>query len=85
MRANLLQLLLMYIFLILCKSAPFSPQSTHSLALPSQIVSEALLLPESWVYLLMDIEPIDTTKPKSGRRKDLLLVASKENTGDLSL
>lgn len=24
------------------------------------------------------------TKPKSGRRKDLSLVASKENTGDLS-
>ena len=34
---------------------------------------------------MMDIEPKDTTKPKIGRRKDLLsLAASKENTGDLS-
>ena len=61
---------------ILCKSAPFFPQSIHSLALTSQIVSEALLIPESWVYLLIVAEPIDTTKPKSGRRKDLLLPAA---------
>ena len=32
----------------------------------------------------MDVEPIDTTKPKIGRRKDLLLAACKENTGALS-
>ena len=31
------------------------------------------------------VEPKDTTKPKIGRRKELLLIAaSKENTGDLS-
>ena len=27
--------------------------------------------------------PIDTTKPKIGRRKDLLLLAANKNTGDL--
>ena len=33
----------------------------------------------------MDVEPKDTTKPKTGRRKDLLLATSKEeNMGDLS-
>ena len=32
----------------------------------------------------MGIEPKDTTKAKSGRRKDLLLAARKENTGGLS-
>ena len=31
----------------------------------------------------MGVEPKDTTRPKVRRRKDLLLVASKENTGDL--
>ena len=40
------------------------------------------VLPKNWVHLLVGVEPIDTTKPKRGRRKDLLLlVASKENTG----
>ena len=43
------------------------------------------MLPENWVHLLVGVEPKDTTKPKIGRRKDLLLlVASKENTGELS-
>ena len=28
-------------------------------------------------------EPIDTTKPKIGRRKDLLLLAANKNNGDL--
>ena len=37
-----------------------------------------------WVGLLVGTEPKDTTKPKSGRRKDLLLAARKEITGDLS-
>ena len=41
------------------------------------------MLPENWVRLLVGIEPIDTTKPKTGRRKDVLLAESKENTGDL--
>ena len=36
------------------------------------------------VCLLVGIEPKDTTKAKSGRRKDLLLAARKENTGGLS-
>ena len=43
------------------------------------------VVPKNWVHLLVGVEPIDTTKPKIGRRKDLLLLAaSKENTGDLS-
>ena len=43
------------------------------------------ILPPNWVCLLMGVKPIDTTKPKIGRRRDLLLLAaSKENTGDLS-
>ena len=41
------------------------------------------MLPENWVCLLVSVEPIDTTKPKLGRRKDSLLVESKENTRDL--
>ena len=41
------------------------------------------VLPENRVCLLVDVEPKDTIKPKS-RRKDLLLAANKENTGDLS-
>ena len=32
----------------------------------------------------MGVEPKHTTKPKCGRRKDLLLAASKENTRDCS-
>ena len=43
-----------------------------------------LVLPENWVHLLVGVEPKDTNKPKIGRRKYLLLAASKENTGDLS-
>lgn len=40
------------------------------------------LLPENWVHLLVGVKPVDTTKPKSGRKKDLLLLKeSKENTG----
>ena len=42
------------------------------------------MLPENWVRLLVGVEPKDTTKAESGRRKDLLLAASKENTRDLS-
>ena len=42
------------------------------------------LLPQNWVHLLVGVEPKDTTKPKIGRRNDLLLAASKENTRDLS-
>ena len=42
------------------------------------------MLPKNWVCLLVGVEPKDTTKPKIGRRKDLLLAASKGNTGDPS-
>ena len=42
------------------------------------------MLPKNWVPLLVGVEPKDTTKPKIGRRKDLLLAVRKENTGDLS-
>ena len=45
----------------------------------------AELLPPNYVHLVVGVQRKHTTKPKSGRRKDLLLVASKENTGDLSL
>ena len=40
------------------------------------------MFPENWVCLLVGVEPKDTTKPEIRRRKDLLLAASKENTGD---
>ena len=42
------------------------------------------VLPKNWVCLLVDVEPKDTTKPEIKRRKDLLLAANKENTGDPS-
>ena len=48
-------------------------------------MNKVLLLSENWVYLLVGVEPIETTKPKIGRRKDLLLLAAgKQNTGDHS-
>ena len=53
------------------------------LAVSSTTVAGLRLLPENWVRLLLGVKPKDTTKPKSGGRKDLLLAASKENTGDL--
>ena len=37
--------------------------------------------PQNWVHLLVGVEPKDITKPKIRRGKDLLLAASKENTG----
>lgn len=43
-----------------------------------------LLLPENWVRNLVSVEPKDTTKPGIRKRKNLLLAASKKNTGDLS-
>ena len=43
------------------------------------------MLPENWVDLLVVIKPLDTTKVKNRRRKDLLLLAaSKWDPGDLS-
>lgn len=43
------------------------------------------MLPENWVLLLVGVKPKNPTKPKRGRKKDLLLlVASKNNTRDLS-
>lgn len=33
---------------------------------------------------MVGVEPKNTTKPKTGRRKDLFLAASKENTRALS-
>ena len=41
-------------------------------------------LPKVWICLWVGIKPKDTTKPKSRRRKDLFLAASKENTEDIS-
>ena len=43
------------------------------------------MLPQNWVCLLVCAKPTDTTKPKIGRGKGLLLLmASEENTRDLS-
>ena len=43
-----------------------------------------ILLPRTWVCLLVGVEPKDTTKAKIRKKKDLLLfAASKEHTGDL--
>lgn len=36
-------------------------------------IKAALMLPDNWAHLSEDVEPKDTTKVKSGRRKDLLL------------
>ena len=33
------------------------------------------MLPENWVCLFLGVEPIDTIKPKKGKRRDLLLLA----------
>ena len=41
------------------------------------------LLPENWICFLVIAKPRDTTKPKAGRRKNLLLAVNK-NTEDLS-
>ena len=45
--------------------------------------SSKLPLPKNQVYLLA-VEPKDTSKPNSRRRKDLLFATSKENTRDIS-
>ena len=38
------------------------------------------LLPENWICLLVDGEPLDTTKPKIRRRKYLLSLAASKRT-----
>lgn len=43
------------------------------------------LLTENWVLLLVDVELKITTKPKMGRKKDLLHAVRTENTGDIKL
>ena len=45
---------------------------------------DVILLPQNLVYLLVGVEPNDTTKPKIRKRKYLLLAAGKDNAGDLS-
>lgn len=42
------------------------------------------MLPRYWVRLLVGIELKDTTESKIGRRKDLVLAASKENIANVS-
>ena len=42
------------------------------------------LLLQNCVHLLAGIEPLDITKPKIRRRKDLLLLAESQGTEDLS-
>lgn len=43
------------------------------------------MLPQNWVCLLVCAKPTDSTKPKTGRGKGLLLLmASEENARDLS-
>lgn len=41
------------------------------------------MLPKNWVHLLVGVKSKVKTKPKIGRRKDLLRGASKKNMGDL--
>ena len=41
------------------------------------------MLTKNLVHLFVGVKSKDTTNPKIERRKDLLLAASKENTGDL--
>ena len=43
-----------------------------------------IFLPQNWIHLLVGVKPKDTTKPQIGKRKDLLLAASKKNTGHFS-
>lgn len=43
-----------------------------------------LVFSENCICLLVGVESVDTTKPKMGRRKDLLPATSKENLRDLS-
>ena len=52
---------------------------THCLS-----ISNVILYLNTGFTSLIGVEPKDTTKPKSGRRKDLLLAAGKEDLGDLS-
>ena len=40
--------------------------------------------PKNWVHLAVAVKQKETTKPESGRRKDFLTAANKENTRDLS-
>ena len=49
-----------------------------------QIFGFCYLNLKNWNHPLVGIEPKDTTKPESRRRKDLSRAASKEDTGDLS-
>ena len=42
------------------------------------------MLPINWVCLFLGVEPIDTIKPKMGRRDLLLLAANKKKPGDIS-
>ena len=48
-----------------------------SLKLFEMDFTDKALSPENWICLLVSVEPKCTTKPKRGRRKDLLLAASK--------
>lgn len=50
----------------------------------SAIGSNLLLSPDNWICLLVGDKPRDAAKPKSRRRKDLLLAPSKDNTEDVS-
>ena len=50
----------------------------------SSLTPKKKLLPKNYICFLMDVKPKDTTKPKIGRKKDLLLLAETKNTRDLS-
>ena len=76
-------------FYIVLRSHPSMPHTTVVISvfpifwgpfphMPTLRVRAALELPKNWACLLVGV------RPKSGRRKDLLLSASKENTGNLS-
>lgn len=65
--------------------SPFQrgPQLLKMSRLNSYVTEQ--VLPQNWVCLLVCVKPTDTTRPKTGRGKDLLLLmASRENARDLS-
>jgi len=43
-----------------------------------------VLSPQNWIHISVGVMQKETTKPESGRRKEFLTAADKENTRDLS-
>ena len=67
--------LVLYIYYFTCKISNFGETfQIQSQVLLSVAQLREYLLPGNWVYLLVGAKPIDATKLKIRRRKDLLLV-----------